>query len=162
MKILEQTNHILMLHQSSNNFWLGTIFSLFNSLFFMILSFLISYARWWGFILLLTATGLCIIALQQVWKSDVVKDCSFDKAFDRVTIRFHGLQTEIKDLPLQYIRAVQVRETIGFAYGAVIKNYDLWLVTKYGESIRLSEKYNKVLLEAIADQVREFLSLSNS
>ncbi|MFS0517355.1 hypothetical protein ACEYW6_21930 [Nostoc sp. UIC 10607] len=75
--------------------------------------------------LLLTAFGF-YIALQEVWKLHVVKDCSFNKALGRVTIKFHGLQTKIKDLPLQDIRAVEVRKTTGFAYGAVIENYQFY------------------------------------
>ncbi|MBD2563005.1 MULTISPECIES: hypothetical protein [Nostoc] len=55
-----------------------------------------------------------------------MKDCSFNKALGRVTIKFQGLQTKIKDLPLQDIRAVEVRKTTGFAYGAVIENYQFY------------------------------------
>ncbi|MBD2606716.1 hypothetical protein H6G81_19800 [Scytonema hofmannii FACHB-248] len=162
MRILEQTNNVLTLHQSSRNFWFETICVLFSSLFFMVFScVIVSCGGWWGFLLLLLTAGVFYLALQNVWKSNVVKDCSFNKTLGRVTIKFHGLQTKIKDLPLQEIRAVEVRKRTGFAYGSVFENYELWLVTRYAKDILLSQQYYRnTLLEPLADQVREFLSLS--
>ncbi|MBW4569804.1 MAG: hypothetical protein KME31_17785 [Tolypothrix carrinoi HA7290-LM1] len=163
MRILEQTNHVLTLYESARDFWFGTIYLLFSSPLLMVLScVIVSSGGWWGFLLLLLTAGVFYLALQNVWKSNVVKHCSFNKALGRVTIKFHGLQTKIKDLPLQEIRAVEVRKRTGFAYGTVFENYELWLVTRYDKDILLSEQYYRnTLLKPIADQVREFLSLSS-
>jgi hypothetical protein len=118
----------------------------------------------WWFLLFFVVAGLLWLILQQIWKSDVVKNCRFDKALDRVIVEFHGLQTKIKSLQLQEIRGVEVRKRTAFYY-VDVEVSQLWLVTRYAEDIPLSEEHYSrnasASLEAITDQVQEFLSLSS-
>lgn len=163
MRILEQTENVLRLQNPARDFWFGNISLFFSCLTMMIL--LAMHGGWW-FLWFFIVAGLFWLVLQQIWTSDVVKNCSFNKALDRVTIEFHGLQTKIKDLRLQEIRGVEVRKRTAFYYG-VVEVSQLWLVTRYAEAIPLSEerysRYNNASasLETITDRVREFLSLNS-
>lgn len=163
MRILEETEDVLRLQNPARDFWFGNIYLFFSGPPMMIL---LAMLGGWLFILFFVVAGLFWLALQQIWTSDVVKNCSFNKALGRVTIEFHGLQTKIKDLRLQEIRRVEVRKRTAFYYG-VVEVSQLWLVTKYAKAIPLSEerysRYNNASasLETIADEVREFLSLNS-
>lgn len=157
MKILEQSEDILTLQNPGRDFWFGMIFLLFASLPVMVLFAMSS--GWWGFLYLLVVTGGFCLVLQQTWASDVIKVCSFNKVLSKVTVKYHGLQTKIKDFPLQDVGTVEVRHRTGFAYGCAFERYQLWLVTKnFNRDISLSEEgNNKASLEALANRVREFL-----
>lgn len=163
MRILEQTEDVLTLQNPARDFWFGKILLFFSILFIMIL--LAMFGRWW-FLLFFAVSGFWL--LQPIWTIDLVKNCSFDKALDRVTIEFHGLQTKTKSWRLHEIQKVEVRKRIGFSYGA-IEASQLWFVTRYAESFPLSEeyyrRYNDVSfstpLGVITDQIREFLRASS-
>ncbi|MBW4430062.1 MAG: hypothetical protein KME50_38420 [Nostoc desertorum CM1-VF14] len=160
MKILEQTEDVLTLQNPARDFWFGMIFLLFGSPPAIVLFAMNAMSGgWWGFLYLLVVTGGFCLALQQIWASDVVKVCSFNKALSKVTVKYHGLQTKIKDFPLQDVRRVEVRHRIGFAYGCAFEGHQLWLVTRnFNRNISLSEEgNNKASLEALANRVREFL-----
>lgn len=163
MKILEQTTVVLTLQDSASDFWFGNIFLLL-SLPPMIL--LAMDSGWW-FLVLFGIAGIFWLVLPQIWASEKVQTCSFNKALDRVIIKFHGLQPEIKDLRLQEVRGIEVRKRTDFYYG-VVEVSQLYLVTRYAKAIPLSEEHYRrdnnasASLEAIANQVREFLSLNET
>lgn len=160
MRILEQTKDVLTLQNSAINFWFGAIAALCGSLFCMIL--IAGATGWWQNFWLVVGGGFCL-ALQQIWSSNVVKVCSFNKTLRKVTIKFHGLQGKSKDFSVRDIQKIEVRKRTGFAYGVVIERYQLWLVTRsFATPIPLSEEeHNEVLLEEIANLIRECLSLNN-
>lgn len=159
MRILEQTENVLRLQNPARDYWFGNIYLLFSSPPMMIL---LAMLGGWCFLLFFVVAGVFWLKLQEIWTSDVVKNCSFNKALNRVTIEFHGLQTKIKDLRLQEIRGVEVRKRTAFSYGPVEVS-QLWLVTRYPEAIPLSEEHynNASSLKTITDRVREFLSLNS-
>ncbi|PSN14206.1 hypothetical protein C7293_12735 [filamentous cyanobacterium CCT1] len=163
MRILEQTEVVLTLQNLAIVFWLDNIFPLL-SLLFVIIVFAVNGE--WRLLLFFGVAGLFWLISQQIWTSDQVKKCSFDKALDRVVIEFYGLQPKTKVLRLQEIRGAEVRKRTGFYYGA-IEVSQIWLVTNHSKAIPLSgEHYSRcenvsVSLEAIADQVQEFLSLNS-
>jgi hypothetical protein len=160
MRILEQTRDVLTLQNPARDFWFGNVCLFFSGLPIMVL--LAMQGGWW-LLLLFVMAGSFWLSLRQIWTSDVVKNCSFNKALDRVTIKFHGLQPKIKDLQFQEIRGVEVRKRTYFYYG-VTESSQLWLVTRCTKDIPLSEEIynnNSASLDAITDQVQEFLSLSN-
>jgi hypothetical protein len=160
MRILEQTKDVLTLQNPAKDFWFGMIVLLLSGPPVVVLLAMIG--GWLGFLSLFVAGGFCL-ALKQMWASDVVKICSFNKAFGKITVRYHGVQTKIKELSLQYVQTVEVKHTTGFAYGCRFERYQLWLVTKeFKGAISLSEEVNtKASLETFASQVREFLMLNN-
>ena len=82
------------------------------------------------------------------------------------TIRYQGLKPRLKQIntifPLEEVQTVEVEKTTGYIYGTAVERYQLWVVTRRFRKIALSEKYNKAAsLETIANQVREFLTLSS-
>jgi hypothetical protein len=162
MRILEQTENVLTLQNPARDFWFGNIFLFFSGPPIIIL-LTMQGGRW--FLSSFLVAGLSWLALQQIWASDVVKNCSFNQALDRVTVEFHGLQTKIKDFRLKEIQRVEVRKRAAFYY-EVVEVSQLCLVTRYAEAIPLSEEHYSrnnnasASLEDIAGQVREFLSLS--
>lgn len=161
MRILEQTKEVLTLQNPARDFWFGKIVLFFGILFIMVL---LAMSDMWWFLLFSVIASFWL--LQPIWTSNLVKNCSFDKALDRVTIEFHGLHPKIKSLRLDEIRKIEVRKRIGFLYGAVEVS-QLWLITDYAEAFPLSEEYysrhNNISapLGVITDQVREFLSPSS-
>lgn len=159
MRILEQSEDILTLQNSAIDFWTGNIFLLFSSLL-LIIVLIASPIGWWGSIYLVLLAAGFLLALTSIWASDVVKVCSFNKTLRKATVKYFGLQAKIKDFPLQNVRAVEVRKSTGYAYGAVLESAQLWLVIGNFGAISLSDGYDSVVSsEAIANQIREFLSL---
>lgn len=160
MRILEQTKDVLTLQNSAINFWFGAIAALCGSLFSIIL--IAGATGWWQNLWLVVGAGFCL-ALQQIWSSNVVKVCSFNKPLRKVTVKFYGLQGKTKDFSVRDIQKIEVKKTTGFAYGVVMERYQLCLVTRsFAIPIPLSEQhYNEVLLEEIANRMRECLSLNN-
>lgn len=160
MRILEQTKDVLTLQNSAINFWFGAIAALCGSLFGMLL--IAGTTGWWQNLWLVVVCGFCL-ALQQIWSSNVVKVCSFNKPLRKVTIEFHGLQGKTKNFSVRDIQKIEVRKTTGFAYGVSLERYQLWLVTRsFATPIPLSEEhYDQILLEDIANVIRECLSLNN-
>lgn len=164
MRILEQTTDIITLQNPARDFWFGKLFLFFGCPTMMVLFAMVGG---WFFLLSFLFAVTWWLAFQQIWTSDVVKNCSFNKALNRVTIEFHGLRTKMKVLQLQEIKRVEVRKRIGFGYGVVIETSRLWLVTKYAEAIPLSEEHNScnshasASLKTITGQVRKILSLSS-
>ena len=170
MRILEQTEDVLTLQNLAIDFWFGLICCFFGCPPMMILSgpMMILSGMFGGlsFLFSFLFAGLWCIAVQQIWASDVVKNCSFNKTLNRVTIEFHGLQPKAKVLRFREIQRVEVRKNIKIVHGTVIPTSQLWLVTKYAEAIPLSEEYHNYndnipdSLKDITTQIRKILSLS--
>ncbi|HEY9601678.1 MAG TPA: hypothetical protein V6C85_08715 [Allocoleopsis sp.] len=160
MRILEQTKDVLTLQNSAINYWFGTIAALFGSLFGMLL--IAGMTGWWQNLWLVVGGGFCL-ALQQIWSSNVVKVCSFNRTLRKVTVKFHGLPGKTKDFFVRDIQKIEVRKTTGFAYGVALERYQLWLVTRSSATtIPLSEEHpNQVLLESLANLSQECLSLNH-
>ncbi len=160
MRILEQSKDVLTLQNPARDFWFGNIFFLFSSPLIMLL--LAGFGGWSIFLCLFLLASTFLLALTNIWASNIVKVCSFDKTLSKVTVKYHGLQVKIKDFPLQNVRKIEVIKSTGFAYGAVLEHYHLRLVTKNSVAITLSGEYvTEALLEAIASRVQEFLNLRN-
>jgi hypothetical protein len=164
MRILEQTKDVLTLQNPARDFWFGNLFLFFGSPPIMVV-LAISKTGWKFLYLPIIAGGFCL-ALKQIWASDVVKVCRFNKSLRKITIEYHGLQTKTKDFPLQDVQAEVIKST-RLTYGAGLKSLELWLVDKksFANIIALSEvchhKASKASLEAIVNQIREFLRLSD-
>lgn len=159
MRIIEKTDCVLTIREPARDFWFGTIYLFFAGPFFMAL--IVRSSQCWGFLLLLVVAVFFCLSLKQIWMSEIVKDCSFNKTSDRVVIRFHGLKTKVRDFPLREIKTIKVAERVGFYY-KIIETYQLLLVRKYAEPIPLSEEYYKPKekeLKAIATQIQDFLCL---
>jgi hypothetical protein len=161
MRILEQSEYVLTLQNSAINFWFGNICLLFSGPL-LIIVLIASPGGWWGSLyLVLLAVGF-LAGLTNIWASDVVRICSFNKTLRKVTVKCYGLQAKIKDFPFQNVRAVEVRKSPFYAYGAVLESAQLWLITEHCGAISLSDGYDSVASsEAIATQIREFLSLKD-
>ncbi len=163
MRILEQTEDVLSLQNPAGDFWFRNIYFFFSGPPTMIC--LAMLGGWW-FLLFFVVAGLFWLALQRIWTSDVVNVCSFNKIPGNVAIRYHGLQPGLQlfntSFPLEDVQTVEVKKTTGYIYGAAVEKYQLWLVTRRFRRIALSEECrNGASLETIANQVREFLSLSS-
>jgi hypothetical protein len=160
MRILEQTNDILTIQNPGREFWLSNIFMLFGGTPVLVIVALIMSNTWWSFPYFFIAAGGFYLALKQIWASDVVKVCSFNKAVSRVTVKCHGLQAKVKDFPLQDVQTIEVRKSSSYAFGVVLENYQLYLISRNFGDILLSEENGiKAIIEASANRVQEFLSL---
>jgi hypothetical protein len=161
MRILEKSEDVLTLQASAIGVWFNRIFFLFYGPLFM---FFVLLLLWFGKFLVFFLTALMFwLGVEYLWSGGgVVKKCSLNKAFDKVTIEFHGLQAKIRELRFQEILGVEVVTRAASVHGAIIVDYEIWLSTRYGETICLSERHgNKAYLESITGQVREFLSLNS-
>jgi hypothetical protein len=163
MRIIEHTKDILILYNSARDFWFGNIFILFFCPPCFVLLLVVIGNIWWKFLWLFIIATTFFIVLKQIWASDVVKFCSFNKSCRKITIEYHGFQAKTKDFPLQDAR-VKVRHNIGFAYGATVKNFELLLVdpNNFAGGIVLAEPYNQASkAEIMLDRVQEFLMSSD-
>jgi hypothetical protein len=156
MKIIEKTNDVLTLRDLAIDHWLGMAFLFFGGPPLIVMFAMLG--GWWhlGIPLFFWCFGL---SLQQIWASDVVKECSFNKAIGKGTIKFHGLKTKIKEFSLQGAQ-VEVRETTAIVYGTVSVHSHLWLITQIYGDVPLSAEGSIVRpdkAKAIAEQVQEFL-----
>ncbi|MBD2069518.1 hypothetical protein H6F93_18650 [Leptolyngbya sp. FACHB-671] len=159
MRILEQSENVLTLQNSAINYWFGNISLLFTGPL-LIIVLIASPSGWWGSLcFVLLAVGF-LLALTNLWASDVVRICSFNKTLRKVTIKYYGFQAKIEEFPSQNVRAVEVRKSPFYAYGATLESARLWLIIGNFGAIPLSDGYDCVALsEVIAYQIREFLGL---
>lgn len=163
MRILEKSEDVLTLQNPAKDFWFGNIIILVSGL---IITIVLAMSGEWGFVLFFVIAVGWWLVLNQTWASDIVNVCSFNKTLGSVSIRHHGLQSELQQpnisFPLEDVQKVEVKKTTGYIYGIAVETYQLWLVTKRFHRIALSEEYNDgASLETIANQVREVLSLSS-
>jgi hypothetical protein len=164
MRIIEHTRDILILYNPARDFWFGNIFLLFSSLPCFVLLLFIPGNIWWKFLGLLITATVFFALFKDIWASNVVKFCSFNKTCNKITIEYHGLQTKIKDFPLQDAR-IKVIHNIGVTYGAKVENFELLLVdpNNFVRGIALAEPYNKASKAKIMlDRIQEFLSSSSN
>lgn len=159
MRILEQTTDVLTLQNPARDFWFGIICLLLGGLFGI--GLLAELTGGWRLFGVITVVSCFCLALPQIWSSNVVKACTLNQALSKVTVKFHGLQGKTIDFPIQHIQRIEVRQWTSFAYGATLERYQLWLVTRNSATtVPLSEEYHRqVVLEAMADRIREFLSI---
>jgi hypothetical protein len=152
MRIVEQTEGVLILRSSAKYFWFGMI--LFLSSDALVILFAVPYFSdgWVRLLLLFLLLFAFCMGLQEAWSSDVVNSCSFDKVLNRIIIDFHGLKPTTANFSLEEMQALEVIETTQVYYGVVDKGCQLWLVTR-SEKNFLSDTQ----AEEIADRVREFL-----
>lgn len=159
MRILEQSEDVLTLQNSALEFWFGNICFLFSCLL-LIIVLIAASSGWWSFLCLVLLAVAFLSALKNLWASDAIKVCSFNKTLGKVTFKYYGLQAKIKDFPLQNVRTVEIRKNISYAYGAILETAEIWLVTENFGTISLSDGCDSVASsEVIANQIREFLSL---
>lgn len=163
MKILEKYENVLTLQNPAKDFWFGNIMVLVSGL---IITIVLAISGRWGFVLFFVIAVGWWLVLSQTWASDIVNVCSFNKTLGSVSIKYHGLQSELQQInisfPLEDVQTVEVKKTTGYIYGTAVESYQLWLVTRRFRRIALSEEYNNgASLETIANQVREVLSISS-
>jgi hypothetical protein len=156
MRIVEQTECVLVLRSSANFFWFETIFLLFGSLLTILFTVPHVIDGWLRVLLVVLMLFAFCLGLQQAWSSDVVKSCSFDRVFNRITISFHGLKPTTKNFSLGEMPVLEVREAMQAIYGSICTSYQLWLVTS-SENIFLSDDVTNAASEEIVERVREFL-----
>jgi hypothetical protein len=155
MRIVEQTEGVLILRSSAKYFWFETIFLLSGSLACILsILFVVPYFLdgWVRLLILFLLLFVFCMGLQQAWSSDDLKSCSFDKVLNRISIDYHGLKHTTANFSLEEMQALDVRETAQAHYGVIHKWSQLWLVTR-SERFLLSDTQ----AEEIADRVREFL-----
>jgi hypothetical protein len=152
MRIVKQTDSILILQSSAKYFWFKTILFLSSSLLSILFTLPSVLDEWMRLLPLFLLLFAFCTSLQQAWSSTDVKSCSFDKVLNRITINFHGLKHTDVNFLLEEMQPLEAIETTQVYYGVVDKGSQLWLVTR-SERFFLSHTQAK----EIADRVREFL-----
>jgi hypothetical protein len=109
MRIVEQTECVLVLRSSANFFWFETTFLLFGSLLSIVFGVPHVIDGWLRVLLLFLMLFAFCLGLQQAWSSDVVKSCSFDRVFNQITISFHGLKPITKNFSIGEMQLLEVR-----------------------------------------------------
>jgi hypothetical protein len=154
MRIVEQTEYVLTLQNSSRDFWCEKIVLILGCPIYIALIFTVtdSSTGWFRVLFLFILLLGFFLGLQEAWSSNVVRLCSFNKALNRINIKFYGIEPITKNFSIGEMQALEVRETAQAHYGVIFKWSQLWLVTR-SERFFLSD----TRAEEIADRVREFL-----
>jgi hypothetical protein len=163
MRIIKHTSDILILYNPARDFWSSNIFLLFSCPPIFLLPLLVSVNIWWKSLGLFMA-AMFFLAVKNTWSSNVVKFCSFKKSCRKITIEYHGLQTKIKDFPLQDARVEVRRNIITSDYGTAFKSFEVLLVdlNNFPRGIALLEPYYRAsTAETMLDRIQEFLLSSN-
>jgi hypothetical protein len=169
MKILEQTEQILILQRGTKSeFLLGTSFIMLSCLFLVggtLYGISVTFGiGWWVLLLSPLAVGILWLALRRFLSNDkIVTIYKLDKGNNKVTIEFQGLnESKFIELALPEIRASVVRflDSGYVGYGYTHIRFQLYFLTNSGKEIALDQAIGmgeKRELEAIARYFQRFL-----